>query len=87
MRASRAALAAALLVLMALPLGAQEPLRRRLNSPIAFYDDADIAQPGLLNLSSYFSYNRVPVGHDVSVPAVSFTLGLHRRVEIGRAHV
>ncbi len=81
MRIRRAALAAALPALVALPLSGQEP-RRRISSPIAFYDDADITKPGMLSLSAYFAYDRVPAGHDVAVPSVSFNLGLHKRVDV-----
>ncbi len=56
--------------------------RRRVSSPIAFYNDADPATPGMLNVSTYFSYHRVPAGRDYAWPGASFNAGLHRRVDV-----
>ena len=56
--------------------------RRRVSSPIAFYNDAEPAAPGLLSVSTYFSYQRVPAGRDYAWPGASFNLGLHRRLDV-----
>ena len=81
MTAVRRALLGVLLAGLLVPTAAAQA-RRRVSSPIAFYDDADVADPGLLTLSSYFSYNRVPVGRDIGFPAAGFTLGLQRRLDV-----
>ncbi len=70
------------LFLAAACLFAQQPERRRISSPIAFYDDADISTPGMVNVSTYFSYGKVPAGRDVSVPSGYLSLGLTPRVSI-----
>lgn len=56
--------------------------RRRVSSPIAFYDDADISTPGMANISEYFSYTKVPAGRDVSFPCTYFSLGINRRISV-----
>ncbi len=56
--------------------------RRRVSSPIAFYDDADISAPGMVNISEYFSYTKVPAGRDVSFPCTYFSLGINKRVSV-----
>jgi hypothetical protein len=63
---------------------AQQPgeQRRRISSPIAFYDDADISTPGMINVSQYFSYTKVPAGRDASFPSAYFSLGVNRRVGV-----
>lgn len=52
--------------------------KRRVSSPIAFYDDADISMPGVLAVSEYFSYTKVPAGRDVSFPSTYFSLGFNK---------
>ncbi len=71
---------AALLIAACLGLYAQTAERRKVNSPIAFYDDADVSEPGAANVSSYYSYVKVPAGRDISVPCTYVSLGLSRRV-------
>ncbi len=56
--------------------------RRRVSSPIAFYNDADPSAAGMLNVSEYYSYHRVLAGHDTAFPSTYLSLGLHRRVDV-----
>jgi hypothetical protein len=62
------------------PAPAQQ--KRRVSSPIAFYNDADPAPAGVLNITEYFSYHKVPAGRDMAAPSTYFSLGLHRRVDV-----
>ena len=34
--------------------------RRRVSSPVAFYNDADPSTAGMVNISEYFAYQKVP---------------------------
>jgi len=56
--------------------------RRRVSSPIAFYDDADLSTPGMANISEYFSYTKVPAGRDISFPCTYLSLGINNRVSV-----
>ena len=56
--------------------------RRKVSSPIAFYDDADVSTPGVVNISEYFSYIKVPAGRDISFPCTYFSLGINKRVSV-----
>ena len=56
--------------------------RRRVSSPIAFYDDADLSTPGMLNLSEDFSHAKVPAGRDISFPCIYFSLGINNRLSV-----
>ncbi|MBI3698002.1 MAG: hypothetical protein HY238_24600 [Acidobacteria bacterium] len=71
----------ALILLLALPSPAQNE-RRRVSSPTAYYDDAELTETGTLVLSQYVSYDRVRAGHDLSAPATNISLGLHPRLEV-----
>jgi hypothetical protein len=70
--------AAVSLPLLAQPAGE----RRKISSPIAFYDDADLTNPGMLGVSLYFSRGKVPAGGDTSFPSAYLSLGLHERVTV-----
>jgi hypothetical protein len=54
----------------------------RISAPIAFFDDADTVSPGVLSLSSDFSYGSVEPGHDTSFPGGYFSLGLVNRMDV-----
>ncbi len=72
-------------LLIAAALNAQDSAgdpRRRISAPIAFYDDADISTPGVLNVAEYFSYTKVPAGCDLSFPSTYLSLGLNRRIGV-----
>jgi len=76
------ALAILLLALASASVGRAQGERRRVSSPIAFYDDAEPVSPGVLSVSEYFSYGRVLAGRDISAPASYFNLGLHKRFDV-----
>jgi hypothetical protein len=65
----------------ALP-GQATPKRRRLSAPVAFYDDADPARPGVASLSTYLGYYKLSAGQDLSGPSAYLALGLHPRVDV-----
>jgi len=65
-------------ILLAASAPAQE--KRRISAPISFYDDADIPMRGVLNVSEYFSYTKVPAGRDLSFPSTYLALGISNRV-------
>ena len=60
---------------------AQAP-EHRISAPIAFFDDADVVAPGVLNVSTDFSYGRVEAGHDWAFPGGYATLGLNQRMHL-----
>lgn len=73
------------------PARAQEITERhRVSAPIAFYDDADVTPMGTLAVTSYFGYDRLKAGEDISGPTTYFSLGLHPRFsvfgDVGRVH-
>jgi hypothetical protein len=65
-----------------LSVSVQAQQKRRVSAPISFYDDAEISMPGVLNVSEYFSYTKVPAGRDLSFPSTYLALGLNRRVGV-----
>jgi hypothetical protein len=74
------------LVLLLLPLLAPaqtppETPRRRVNSPVALYDDADPTAPGMLSVGSYFSYSSLRAGTDTTGPSFYVTVGLTPRID------
>ena len=72
------------LILLACGLPGQQPpaVRRRVNAPTAFYDDAEIVAPGWINTGLYYSYTKVPAGRDLSFPSVYVAVGLNKRIGI-----
>ena len=58
-----------------------EPAHRT-SAPLAFFDDADTVAPGVLSVSTDFSYGSVQPGHDTSFPGGYFSLGLANRVSL-----
>jgi hypothetical protein len=71
-----------LFVVCFLPVSVQAQEKRRVSSPISFYDDADISMRGVLNVSEYFSYTKVPAGRDLSFPSTYLALGFNDRVGV-----
>jgi hypothetical protein len=74
-----------LVLLIAVPALAQAPIdntKRKISSPIGYYDDADVVSPGLASISQEFGYGKVLAGHDTSFPSGSFSLGLFRRMDV-----
>jgi hypothetical protein len=70
-------------LLLAAPLIVQAQGKgRRISSPIAFYDDADISAPGMIHVSEYFSYTKVPAGRDMSFPSTYLSLGFNERLGV-----
>jgi len=68
--------------LMTLATATAQVAEQQISAPIAFFDDADVVSPGVLSVSSDFSYGSVAAGHDSSFPAGYATLGLTRRLHL-----
>lgn len=75
-------LAGIMLLGCVLPAQQAPAVRRRVNAPTAFYDDAEIVTPGWMNAGMYYSYTKVPAGRDLSFPSVYVAVGLNKRVGI-----
>jgi len=69
-------------ILMLLASATAQVAEQQISAPIAFFDDADVISPGVLSVSSDFSYGSVAAGHDTSFPASYATLGLTRRMHL-----
>ena len=68
------------LVLAATAYGFAQAPEHRISAPLAFFDDADVMAPGMMNVSTDFGYGRVEAGHDTSFPGGYATLGLTNRM-------
>jgi hypothetical protein len=69
-------------ILLASATTAAQVERQQVSAPIAFFDDAEVVAPGVLSVSSDFSYGSVEAGHDTSFPASYATLGLAPRMHL-----
>jgi hypothetical protein len=75
-------LLAALCVSLCLPMLAWAQETHRVSSPISFFEDADLAAPGLMSISVDTGYARVYAGQDRSLPSAYLALGVNKRVEV-----